>query len=462
MKLGNTSQSRVPVPDFFLNKNLKQLETFEISEGKPYFREKDLFRNTKDLNFCNNPRNFNRKYEKLNRDKYLPDLTNINSILKIQPKSQTRQTFIANNLSPKANTYNNFRSFVEKTNISNFTNPDLRNEIRSNINILINKISDVYDLEKWGHTDTRANFLQTNSEIFNNSRNRNYLNENNFHNNSNFITADDEFYFKTKRDMKKFVETDADRFKTILKQKVNNMSIEKSTKYRLMKNFDKFNDSSSDKFYKPKATNIIAQDASEKNLNLKSNNDKKEEKQNLSFHNTAENKKTKNFNMTTNSNNDNNYNTTVNYNNTKNNLNNLNNTNFKTNKTNYSSELIDINDNFNIEKLTLPAVATKYSTVNPNFEVNLTEVDKLRKDNKKLYQRFKETSLFKDFPSPDRKEFVVKKGEKLRNKSKKDRIDRTLLDFSGYNASKHRHIFCEDYDTNDSVMVKFKKSKEVF
>lgn len=493
MKLGNTSQSKVPVPNFFLNKNLKQLETFEISEGKRYFREKDLFGQTKDLNFCNNPRNFHRKFEKINREKYLPDLSNINSILKIQTKSQIKRLFNAKNTSPKDNTYNNFRDYVEKTNISNFTNPDLRNEIRGNLNVLINKINDVYDLEKWGQTDTRTNFLQTNSEQhFNNFNNfnSNSLTANNFNYNNNgssnlnnfhssYNTAND-FYFKTRGEIKKFNETDADKFKTILRQKVNNMSIDKRTKSRLMKNFDKFNDSSSDKFYKPKATSIIAKEAmTAENLNLESINNNnnngenntsnlnkslKNENENLNLNlninSTAEYKKTnKNLNLTTNSNHNNNFinsNTTNNYNKTINNNN-------KMHKSNYSGgELIDINDNFNIGKITLPVVANKYSKVSSDFLVNLTEVEKLRKDNTKIYERFKDSSLFKDFPSPDRKEFVVKKGEKLKTKSQNDKKDKTLLDFSAYNASKHKHVFCEDYDTNESVMVKYKKSKEVF
>lgn len=449
MKLGNTSQSKVPVPNFFLNKDLKQLETFDISEGKRYFREKDLFRQTKDLNFCNNPRNFHRKYEKVNREKYFPDLTNLNSILKIHPHSQTKRLFNNNFTSPKANTYNNFRSFVEKTNVSNYTNPDLRNEIRGNLNVLINKLNDVYDLDKWATTDTRTNFLQTNSEHFNNN-NKNF-NKNSYYNNSNYSTSN-EFYFNTKTEMNKFNETDADKFKTILKQKINNMSIDNNTKTRLTKNMDKFNDSSTDKFYKPKATNIIAKEAFADNAN---EDIYKTEQANLN--NSAENKKTKNFNLTTNSN--------LNYNsNTANlNYNHYNKNKITDNfKSNYSEGLIDINDNFNIGKLTLPVVANKYSKVNPDFYVNLTEVDKLRNNNVKIYDRFKDSTLFKDFPSPDRKEFVIKKGERLKKISKKDKVDKTLLDFSNYNASKHNHVFCEDYDTNDNAMVKFKKSKEVF
>ncbi len=418
MKLGNTSQSKVPVPDFFLNNTLKQMETFEISDRKRYFREKDLFRMTKDLNFCNNPRNYNRKHENFNKEKYVPDLTNINSIL--NNYTTTSKKFGFNDITPKANTFNNFRNFLEKTNVTNFTNPDLRDEIRFNIKVLINKINDEYDLTKWASTDTRSNFLQTNSD--------NYFTSNNF--NSNNTRS-----FGLTKTEKKFNETDATRFKTILRDKINTMSIDKNLKHKLVKNVNKFNDSTSDKFYKTKTTNIISN--LEKNDFMNKENFSKEKYLLTSSctqdDNTRLSKEKPKFN------------------NTSNNYKSLN-----------RNDLIDINDNFNIRKITLPAVATKYSTVNSDFYNNLTEVEKLRRENKSIYERFKDSTLYRDFPSPDRKEFVIKKGENLRAKTKKDKEDKCLIDFSNYNASKHKHIFCEDYDTNEGVMIKFKKSKEVF
>ena len=50
----------------------------------------------------------------------------------------------------------------------------------------------------------------------------------------------------------------------------------------------------------------------------------------------------------------------------------------------------------------------------------------------------------------------MKKGELLRTNMRKDKVDKTLVDFSKYNASKHKSVFCENYGTNQGVLNKFK------
>ena len=451
MKLGNTSQSLVPVPDFFLNQTLKQMETFEVSERKRYYREKDLFRMTNDINLCNNPRNFHRKHEIFNKQKYIPDLTNINGVLKNYNNSNNSK-FLNSIVSPKANTYENFSNFFEKTNVTNFTNPGLREEIHTNINVLINKINDKYDLDKWAATDTRKNLMQTNSEnYFNTKNNFNYTND---FSPKNFL--------RTKRD--EYLNlTDERKFKTILRDKVNIMSIDGMLKSKLVKNFDKFGEFTSDKFYKTKAFNLIEKlesDKNQKNSNSNKNvndnyykyyNDNSQEKlmQEISFSKVEKIKLTKSS-------------TNLKFYNS-NNLNKKNKKLFNNTSKDYNtSKIIDTNDNFNLGKITVPMVTAKYSIVNSDFYGNLSEVQKLRKNNEKIYDRFKSSNLFKDFPSPDRKEFVLKKGEKLRMKTKNDKVDRNLTNFSNYNASKHKSVFCEDYDTNEAFMVNFKQSKDIF
>lgn len=130
----------------------------------------------------------------------------------------------------------------------------------------------------------------------------------------------------------------------------------------------------------------------------------------------------------------------------------------KTHNINNLQSEININDNFNVTKICLPSIMTKYSNINSNQN----DVEKIRNDNKQIYERFKDSNLYKDFPSPDRKEFIVKKAERLRKFAKSDRVDRNLLDFSKYNASKHKSIFCENYDINEGVMGKYKKTKDTF
>ena len=73
MKLGNVSQSIVPVPNFFLDKSEKNLETFKISNKKSsYYRDRDLFQKINDLNLNHNQRSSKRKSEEENKEKYIP------------------------------------------------------------------------------------------------------------------------------------------------------------------------------------------------------------------------------------------------------------------------------------------------------------------------------------------------------------------------------------------------------
>lgn len=194
MKLGNTSQSSVPVPNFFLNKNINQMETFQVSKGKRYFREKDLFQSTKELNFSNSTRNMNKKHENFNRTKYIPDITTLNTFLNrsnnsLKDKKKHNESFKEKDYNKdnyiqtenekenthsgrlgtdniKKDSFQNFRNYMEKTNVSNYTNKDLREQIKTNINVLIDKITNTnnYDLDKWMHVDTRTNFIDTNTD----------------------------------------------------------------------------------------------------------------------------------------------------------------------------------------------------------------------------------------------------------------------------------------------------------
>jgi hypothetical protein len=68
MKIGNVSQSVIPVPDFFYTRSLKPMDTFNITQyNKRYFRPNDLFNKTQDINLGNNYRNRDRKYEEYNK-----------------------------------------------------------------------------------------------------------------------------------------------------------------------------------------------------------------------------------------------------------------------------------------------------------------------------------------------------------------------------------------------------------
>jgi hypothetical protein len=441
MKLGNTSQSSVPVPNFFLNKNINQMETFQLSKGKRYFREKDLFQSTKEINFSNSTRNLNKKHENFNKTKYIPDLTSLNNFLNrsndtlnINLKTNKKNETFNDNLSenererefPKKDCYQNFRNYMEKTNVTNYTNKDLRDQIKTNINVLIDKISNTknYDLDKWTHIDTRTNFIDTNTD--------NIFNKNIFDktNNNNYN------YHSTKaKNNKDFKDNESQRFKYVIKEKVKGLSIEKDYKKKLLSRMDLNNVSYSDKFYKTKTSNVInthcadeiLKTETEINVNEdrklnKLNNEYKEYKPLNTYASRASRNKDKEKEM----------------------------------------NIIHDNLNLNLKKLCLPNLFNKYSLVNDNDYINQKKVDKLKIENIQIYDRFKGSNLFKEFPSPDRKEFIIKKGEKVRLNMKKDKIDNSLVDFSKYNANNHKDIFCESYETNQGFMERFRKSKDTF
>ena len=82
MKMGNTSLSIIPVPNFYMNRTLYEMETFKIRKKKNYFVEEDLFKKTKDLNLSNNPRLNLNKFENFNDGKSLIILSIVFSYLK--------------------------------------------------------------------------------------------------------------------------------------------------------------------------------------------------------------------------------------------------------------------------------------------------------------------------------------------------------------------------------------------
>jgi hypothetical protein len=522
MKIGNTSQSNVPVPNFFLNKNITQMETFEISKGKKYFTEKDLFRNTKDINFCNNRRNFNRKFDEFNRTKFTPDKTSLNFLnttSNFNPTSNIKRKFISNennkgnkdnntnnfnntnnewdkdktNPNTKSDKYNNYRNFLEKTNVTNILNPDLKQEIKTNINVLLEKINHNYDLEKWGSTDTRTNFINLNTNSNTNKMCSTYNYNDKFYLNNNKGFFSDEYaqlnFNKFNNtfsnfenfDEKNFNQTDASKFKSILRDKINGMNIDKKLKDKLVRNIDvdlNNEKSNSDKYYKfktnqnqnknkkTKSSNFPDIDSNERPLPTQTQIQTQNNTQNLTL---AQNQNQEYLGETNETKIDTNMNTINEFKTSNDPMckfdNNLNSYNFnsKNDDDNYNDNYNENYNNFNLKKICLPQVMTKYSNVSSNSNNNQIEIDKLKRENKQIYNRFKDSNLFKDFPSPDRKEFVIKKRELIKTNVKKNKIfDKNLVDFSNYNASRHKSVFCEEYGTNQGIMNKFKNDKKTF
>jgi hypothetical protein len=187
MKLGNVSQSIIPVPRFFLNKRsldlfspYNQTETsssrsnskknekkkkIKINNGrnKSYYRTKDILSLNCDLNINLNPRSWNRRSTIENRKKYIP-LYHRN---KYRNNAEMKETFFPdildmNNPSKtceipgKQSGLQKYKEYKKKTNIEQIVNPDLRKDIMHNTQNLLERINMNYDLKKWNDFDSRT------------------------------------------------------------------------------------------------------------------------------------------------------------------------------------------------------------------------------------------------------------------------------------------------------------------
>jgi len=153
MKMGNTSMSIIPVPDFFLNKTLYDMETFKVIKKKSYFKEKDLFYKTKDLNLANNPRINLNKFESFNKTKYFPPHRSlsqneppIKSVL--QRTTFTNKEFFNQKLPPECLNYKKYQDYMHKIN-EQYNTTNFRDTLRSNLNDIVESVHLDYDVKKW-------------------------------------------------------------------------------------------------------------------------------------------------------------------------------------------------------------------------------------------------------------------------------------------------------------------------
>lgn len=79
MKIGNTSQSIVAIPNMYYTNDLLEVDAFKKVRKSEHFTEARLFKK-KDINLSNNYRNEAKKFEKYNKQRYKP----IYSIPKLQ------------------------------------------------------------------------------------------------------------------------------------------------------------------------------------------------------------------------------------------------------------------------------------------------------------------------------------------------------------------------------------------
>ena len=187
MKLGNVSQTIIPVPRFFLNKRTIDLFTsYYATEAKSserntrkirkkktnsknkernrsYYRTKDILSLNCDLNINLNPRPFTRQATSYNTKKYIPlyhrdqyknnakiKETYFPDIIDMNPKTTQKMP------SPKKSGLQKYKEYKNKTNIEQIVNPDLRNDIMHNAKNLIERINMNYDIKKWNDFDSRT------------------------------------------------------------------------------------------------------------------------------------------------------------------------------------------------------------------------------------------------------------------------------------------------------------------
>ena len=189
MKLGNVSQSIIPVPKFFLNhrtidlftsfsnndqlavteriiEKIKKKKKMKKSRNKSYYRAKDVLSINCDLNINLNPRYMSQQAMSYNTKKYIPlyhrDIYESNAEAKgtYFPDIIDMNPIKSSNV-PKIKSQNNFQKYKEykkKINIEEIINPDLRKDIVDNTNNLLSRINMNYDVKKWGEFDCRTTF----------------------------------------------------------------------------------------------------------------------------------------------------------------------------------------------------------------------------------------------------------------------------------------------------------------
>ena len=172
MKLGNVSQSIVPVPKFFTDKSIRTIELFKLNDQSQkkvynnrrqnYYRSKDIITSNKDININHNPRAFTNDKENYDKKKYIP----LYDRIFYESNAEKKQTYFPNiidtfkvktlDMPSNKNEYKNVHKFLKNTNLNNFLKRDLRQEIMDNTKNLIDRININYDLNKWNEFSCRT------------------------------------------------------------------------------------------------------------------------------------------------------------------------------------------------------------------------------------------------------------------------------------------------------------------
>ncbi len=244
--MGNTSLSQIPVPNFYMNRTLYEMETFKVKKKKSYFKERDLFRQVKDLNLSNNPRLNLNKFEDFNKTKYIPPYRS-KSNAKVETfrsnishqdmeggENKTQEQQQVFKIPKEITEFEKYEEYMKKHQ-AGIEHPDFVKSLRNNINTIIDRVNSNYEVDKWtASKKTVPEYLyNVNSRITN-----------------------DNFYEQEP-------ENESSNFQKTLQNKITSLKIDKKKKEKVLKTFIKNTETSTeksgrttkDKFYSINNTN---------------------------------------------------------------------------------------------------------------------------------------------------------------------------------------------------------------
>jgi len=132
--VGNSSQSIVSVPNFFLMRKFKNIDTFSNNNpsSKNYFSEKKLFGKVREMNFSHNQRNNHREFEEYNRKRSYPRGRHL--LTKISSSLNSKDFPVNVKIPEELHEYNKFTQYMNKL------YPEKKNERVAEIKTNISKV----------------------------------------------------------------------------------------------------------------------------------------------------------------------------------------------------------------------------------------------------------------------------------------------------------------------------------
>lgn len=165
IKIGNVSQTIVPVPYFYMTDGHKELETFKLhhrAKPKPstYFTEGAFFKKPLDLNINHNPRFNVQKAHRKNIEKYIPFYKRSKSPFNLE-SNNTLYSEMMNNSLPQtlypALGNENSKEFMKTADVNHQFPDYLRNGLMGGTIKEIERLNETYKVKTWRDLNTRIN-----------------------------------------------------------------------------------------------------------------------------------------------------------------------------------------------------------------------------------------------------------------------------------------------------------------